>query len=80
LDNVDRKQACQFLQFAGNVTDSHCAVVRRTLAIPIVHELSGAAAEPIPAVGIPDFKNRAGFRFPFGHNELEPFGAILSYR
>jgi hypothetical protein len=54
-------------------------MMRGALVIPIVHELSGAAGEPVSAVGIPDFEYRAGFGFPFGNYELESFRAIFDH-
>jgi hypothetical protein len=60
-----------FFNLIGDVAYPNRAVMRRTLPIPGIHEISDIEREFIATISIADLQDRAGYRVPFGGEKFE---------
>jgi hypothetical protein len=74
------QQLTQLLQFLRHMPHAHRAVVRRSLLIPSLKKSARANRKPIPAVRIPNLKNRPRLRDPFGNQQFKRSSPILRPR
>jgi hypothetical protein len=59
-DGFHVKKAAEFLYFIGDIPDADGAVVSGALGIPALDECACADGEPVAAVRVADFEDRAG--------------------
>lgn len=61
----------EFFNLVGDVAYANRAVMRWTLPIPGVHEISGIERKFVATIGIADLQDGAGDRVPFGGEKFE---------
>src|SRR5690242_3770410 len=71
LNAFNAGKGAKFFQLASNVPYTYSAVMRRTVDIPLVHEISCPQREAIAAVGISDLEDRARNRFALGDQQFQ---------
>jgi hypothetical protein len=75
---IQVQQCRELAKFASYMADSHCAMVRRAMRVPLGDKVPSADRKPIPAVRIPNLQNRSWDGFTFCREKLD-FPASFNY-
>ena len=70
LDALDLQKRGKLLQFVGDMTNADSAMMRGTVNVPFINELSRSDREAISAVRITNLEDRSRNRFTFGNEQL----------
>ncbi len=66
LHTSDIAKGGELVQLVGDVANTHSAVVRGAMAVPLLDECTSTHAEAIAAIGVADFHNGTWHRLGLG--------------